>query len=50
MIVKEKQWRAFGANCGYYREKKHGLEFFFIDFWTYFEWTQLAHFMTKLQD
>ena len=31
MSTKEKKWRAFGVNCGFYREKKHGLEFF-LDF------------------
>ena len=50
MSTKEKKWRAFGVNCGFYREKKHGLEFFFVDFWTYFEWAEWAHFRTKLQD
>ena len=43
MSTKEKKWRAFGVNCGFYREKKHGLEFFFGLFRGNFEWAQWAH-------
>ena len=28
MSTKEKKWRAFGANCGFYEGKYHGLDFF----------------------
>ena len=27
--IGEKKWRAFGANCGFYREKKQGRKFIF---------------------
>ena len=43
MSVKEKQWRAFGANCGFYREKKQGRKFFFGDFWSFFGSAQGPH-------
>ena len=29
---KGKKWRAFGANCGFYREKKQGRKFIFGHF------------------
>ena len=43
MSTKEKKWRAFGVNCGFYGEKKHGLEFFFGLFRGNFQWAQWAH-------
>jgi len=50
MSIKEKKWRAFGVNCGFYRENEQGWKFIFGLFRGNFEWAQWAHLLTKLQD
>ena len=32
MSTKEKKWRAFGVNCGFYRENEQGWKFFLVIF------------------